>query len=119
MQLRDFLLQSDEIIKHLKEGIDHSAISLKQAEEKILEYVNRIGQIMVDEVVEGVKEPVGENRVVVGEKEALYDGMRNLRFINRFGGVTVKPRRCYKYLHHKGGYYPLDEKLGVEGCGEV
>ena len=53
MQLRDFLLQSDEIIKHLKEGIDHSAISLKQAEEKILEYVNRIGQIMVDEVVEG------------------------------------------------------------------
>ena len=58
MKLRDFVLQSEEIIKHLKEEIVHSAISLKQAEEKILEYVNRIGAIMVDEVVGGLKEPV-------------------------------------------------------------
>jgi hypothetical protein len=35
---------------------------------------------MVDEVMEGVKEPVGENRVVVEEKVAVFDGMRNLRF---------------------------------------
>jgi hypothetical protein len=117
MELREFILQSEEIIKQLGEGINHGEISLKQAEETILEHVNRIGQIMVDEVVEGLNEPVGENRVVVGEKVAVFDGVRNLRFINRFGGVTVKPRRCYKYLNHKGGYYPLDEKLGMDGCG--
>ena len=104
-------------LKHLGEGINHGEISLKQAEERILEHTNRIGQIMVDEVVEGLKEPVSENRVVVGEKVAVFDGVRSLRFINRFGGVTVKPRRCYKYLKHKGGYYPLDEKLGIDGCG--
>jgi hypothetical protein len=117
MELREFILQSEEIIKQLGEGINHGEISLKQAEETILEHVKRIGQIMVDEVVEGLNEPVGENRVVVGEKVAVFDGVRNLRFINRFGGVTVKPRRCYKYLNHKGGYYPLDEKLGMDGCG--
>lgn len=117
MELREFILQSDEIIKHLGEEINHSEISLKQAEEKILQHINQLGQIMVDEVMEGVKEPVGENRVVVDEKVAVFDGTRNLRFLNRFGGVTVKPRRCYKYLNHKGGYYPLDEKLGIDGCG--
>jgi hypothetical protein len=117
MELREFILQSEKIIKHLQDEINQSTISLKQAEERILEHVNRIGQIMVDEMVEGLKEPVSENRVVVGEKVAVFDGVRNLRFINRFGGVTVKPRRCYKYLNHKGGYYPLDEKLGIDGCG--
>jgi len=116
MELREFILQSEEIIKNLSEGINHSEISLKQAEESILKHINRLGQIMVDEMIEGVKEPVSENRVVVDEKIAVFDGIRNLRFINRFGGVTVKPRRCYKYLNHKGGYYPLDEKLGMDGC---
>ena len=33
-----------------------------------MEHFNRIGQIMVDEVVEGLNEPVSENRVVVDEK---------------------------------------------------
>jgi len=110
MELREFILQSEESIKRLREEIDHSKISLKQAEEKILEHINRHGQIMVDEVVHGMKEPVGE-------KMAVFDGMRNLRFINRFVGVKVKPRCCYKYLNHTGGYYPLDEKLGIDGCG--
>jgi hypothetical protein len=117
MELREFILQSDKIIKHLQEEINQSTISLKQAEKRILEQVDRIGQIIVDEVVEGLKEPVGENRVMVGEKVAVFDGIRNLRFINRFGGVTVKPRHCYRYLNHKGGYYPLDEKLGIDVCG--
>jgi hypothetical protein len=116
MELREFILQSEEIIKNLSEGINHSEISLKQAEESILKHINRLGQIIVDEMIEGMKEPVGENRVVVDDKIAVFDGVRNLRFINLFGGVTVKPRRCYKYLNHKGGYYPLDEKSGLDGC---
>ena len=99
MKLRECILQSEEIIKHLREEINQSATSLKQAEERILEHVNRIGQTMVNEVVEGLKEPVGENRVVVGEKVAVFDGVRNLRFINRFGGVTVKLRRHQVYSY--------------------
>jgi len=67
-------------------------------------------------MIEKVKEPAGENRVIVDEKIAVFDGIRNPRIINRFGGMTVKPRRCYKYLNHKGGYYPLDEKKRHESC---
>jgi hypothetical protein len=116
MKVNELILQSEEIIKCLAEGINRSETSLKEAEEKILDHVNRLGQIMVDEVVERVSEPVYENRVVVEGEEALYSGTRNLRFINRFGGVTVKPRRCYKYTQRGGGYYPLDEKLGIDRC---
>jgi len=116
MNVTEFILQSEEIIKCLTERIDGNEISLKEAEEGILEHVNRLGQMMIDEVVEGVRDPVYENRVVVEGKEALFDGTRNMRFINRFGGVTERRRRCYKYTGHKGGYYPLDEKLGVDRC---
>ncbi len=116
MRVKELILQSEEIIKCLVEGVNRGEIHLKEAEERILEQVNRFGQIMVGEVAEGVSEPVYENRVVVEGKVAVYDGMRNMRFINRFGGITERPRRCYKYLGHEGGYYPLDEKLGVDRC---
>ena len=99
----------------LKE-LNRGESEFKKAEEEILEHVNRVGQIMVDEAAAGVSEPIYENRVVVGDKVAVYDGMRNMRFINRFGGITERPRRCYKYVGHKGGYYPLDEKLAVDRC---
>ena len=40
-----------------------------------------------------------------------------MRFINRFGGETIRKRRCYQYEGEAGGYYPLDEKLGIALCG--
>jgi hypothetical protein len=58
-----------------------------------------------------------ENRVEVNGEVAVFSGVRNLRFRNRFGGQTVRARRCYKYLKKGGGYYPLDEKLGLDVCG--
>jgi hypothetical protein len=117
MELREEILRSEEIVKVLIEGIDQSEISLKQVEERIVEYLNRIGQIMVDEVVQRISEPVKENRVMANGEEAVFDGERNLRFLNRFGGQTVRLRRCYKYVNKEGGYYPLDEKLGIDYAG--
>lgn len=117
MKIKELILQSEEIIKRLSEGINKGGINLKYVEEEILRYVNKIGDLMVDEVVERVEEPVYENRVVVEGEEALFDGERNLRFINRFGKETVRRRRCYKYINKRGGYYPLDEKIGMEKCG--
>lgn len=117
MMIREWLLKSNEIVKQLGEGINGSEITLKEAEEKILEHINRLGQIMVDEVVDQLREPVFENRVVVDGEVAVFSGVRNLRFRNRFGGQTVRARRCYKYVNRGGGYYPLDEKLGLDVCG--
>lgn len=117
MKIRELLLSSEDLVNKLAEGMNLSNISLKEAEERILRFVNRIGQVMTDEVVEKVKEPTVENTLVVGGKVVSYHEMRGLRFINRFGGQTVRLRRCYRYKEGGGGYYPLDERLGLDLCG--
>ena len=116
MNLQEQILSSEQLVKQLAEAINHRAIDLKQAEQQILEHVNRIGQMLVDGLLEGVQEPVQENRLLVGGEVAVFDGVRSLRFINRFGGQTVKRRRCYKYVNKPGGWYPLDERLGLDRC---
>jgi hypothetical protein len=118
MELREFLAQSSEIVNELSRAIENREIGLKEVEERILQFINRIGDLMMQEVLEGVSEPFTENRVWVEGEEAVFDQVRTLRFLNRFGGVTERKRRCYKYLHRKGGYYPLDERLGVDKCGK-
>ena len=44
MLIREWLQKSNEIVKQLGEGIEGSEISLKEAEEKILEHINRLGE---------------------------------------------------------------------------
>jgi len=117
MKLQEFVAQSGEVVNELSRAIENQQMGLKEAEERIQQFINRIGDLMVQEVLEGVKDPFTENRVWVENEEAVFDQVRTLRFRNRFGGITEKRRRCYKYLRRKGGYYPLDERLGVEKCG--
>ena len=40
MNIKEWLLKSSEVVKHLAEGINYAEISLKEAEEKILEHIN-------------------------------------------------------------------------------
>jgi hypothetical protein len=117
MKIEEMVLRAGEIVNELTKAIEDRGMGLKEVEERILEYVNQVGGLMVQEVLEGVREPVVENRVWVGGEEAVFDQVRPLRFRNRFGGVTVRRRRCYKFLCREGGYYPLDEVLGMEKCG--
>jgi hypothetical protein len=117
MELQEFVAQSNEIVNELSRAIENRQIGLKEVEERILQFINRIGDLIVQEVLEGIGEPFTENRVWVQGEEAVFDQVRTLRFRNRFGGMTERKRRCYKYLHRQGGYYPLDERLGVEKCG--
>ena len=117
MKIEELLLKGMEVVNELVEAIENRGMGLKEVEERILEYVNQIGGLMLQEVVEGVKEPFEENRVYVDGQEAVYDQSRKLRFLNRFGSETVRVRRCYKFLGKGGGYYPLDEKLGLDKCG--
>ena len=117
MKLQEFLPRSSDLVNELSEAIENQQIGMKEVEERILQFVNRIGDLMVQEVLEGVKKPLIEKRVWVEDEEAVFDQVRPLRFQNRFGGLTVRVRRCYKYLRRKGGYYPLDERLGLDKCG--
>ena len=89
---------------------------LSRSKQRILQYLYQLGHALEQEVLQGVREPTVENSLRVGERTALYSGKRNRRFRNRFGGVVVLPRRCYKYRDGKGGWVPLDEKLGLDRC---
>src|SRR4030042_5762483 len=64
-----------------QEAVEDGQMSFAEAGEEILRYTNEVGALMVQEVVDGLSEPVVENRIVAGGKEAVYDGKRNLRFI--------------------------------------
>ena len=107
MELREEILRSEEVVKVLIEGIDQGDVSLKEAEERIVDYINRIGGMLLEEVVQGIAEPVLENREMVTGEMAVFDGERKLRFLNRFGRQTVRLRRFYKYVKNKGGWFPL------------
>jgi len=115
--IRQLIARGLATVNRVQEAVEDGQMSFAEAEEEILRYTNEVGALMVQEVVDGLSEPVVENRIVAGGKEAVYDGKRNLRFINRFGKVTVRQRRCYKYVDDEGGYYPLDVKLRMEVCG--
>lgn len=116
MKAEDLVQRCPEIVNELTEAIEYEGLGLKEAEERIVEFMNRIGDLMIRAVAERVKEPTVENRLFLDGQEARYVGMRNMRFRNRFGGETVRSRRCYRWVESKGCIHPLDEKLGVDKC---
>ena len=64
----------------------HSALSQASPTLPIEGFINRISDLMMQEVLEGISEPISENRVWVEGEEAVFDPVRILRFLNRFGG---------------------------------
>ena len=77
--------------------------------------MNWVGDLMVQEAVEGVEEPTRANRIMVDGEVAVFEQVRNLPFINRFGEYVVRPRRCYELASRPGSFVPLDANLGIEG----
>lgn len=117
LRIKQLVVQGQRTVNRVREAVERGEMSFADAEQEILRYTNEVGALMVQEVLDGVSDPVTENRIVAEGKVAVYDGKRNLRFINRFGKETVRSRRCYKYVDEAGGYYPLDRKLRMEVCG--
>ena len=116
MKLDKFLPLSEMLVNELIEQIDLGRADLKEAEEKILKFIYKVGHKMLEEVMVKIAEPTVENRLEVGGKVAEYKGDQNLRFKNRFGQEIIRKRRRYKIEGELGGYYPLDEKLGLNVC---
>ncbi len=116
MQITDILSRTQILVKELAEGLNVGKCTLEQVEGRILRFLYGLGQALEQEVLSGVQEPTVENSLRVGERTAVYSGMRNRRFRNRFGGEVVLPRRCYKFHDTEGGWSPLDEKLGLDRC---
>ena len=116
MNTEELIAAAEGLVKQLQGRINGGGMDLQEAEAKILEMVNWIGDAMVQEVVAGLDEPTAANQITVGGELAVFERVRNLRFINRFGEAVVQPRRCYRYRNRAGGVAPLDVKLGIDGC---
>ncbi len=116
MKITDVLPLSQILVKELSEGLNVGSCTFEQTEERILQFINELGDVLEQEVLAGVQEPTVENSLRVGERTAVYSGRRNRRFRTRFGGMVVLQRRCYKYRDSHGGWSPLDEKLGLDRC---
>ena len=43
-------------------------------------------------------------RITVGGEVAVFERVRNLRFINRFGEEVVRQRRCCRYRDQPGAW---------------
>ena len=116
MKSHELVTTAERIVKELSTRVNGGQIGLQDAEQEIVEFLNWVGDLMVQEVVEGVEEPTRANRIMVDGEVAVFEQVRNLRFINRFGEHVVRARRCYKFRNQPGSFAPLDAKLGIEGC---
>ncbi|MEW5814023.1 MAG: hypothetical protein AB1798_01325 [Spirochaetota bacterium] len=92
-QLKEFLHVAEALVNELVEHLNADTKTLLEVEKQIVAFVNRIGHLLLTEVIEGVKEPTHENRVWVNGKQAVYKQMENLRIRNRFGEEIVRKRR--------------------------
>ena len=114
--INDFLPLAGILVKELSEQINLGNIGLIEIEEKIVEFINQIGHLLLKDVVERIREPVIENHIMVDGKNAFYRNMQNLRFRNRFGQEIIRNRRAYSVEGQSKGYYPFDEKIGMDKC---
>ena len=116
MKVAELFAEADVLVNRSIVDIDCGEQDLKEVEHRILEFVNRVGALMVDEVVQGVADPVTENCVWVDGHKAVYKGDTALSFINRFGRIVKRQRRGYRIDGEDGRWHPLDEKLGFHLC---
>lgn len=115
-ELRELLTEAEVIVNRCIVDVDRGDSGLKEVEDRIVRFVNRIGSLLVDRVVQEVNDPVTENRVWVDGNRALYKGDTRLQFINRFGSTVRRKRRGYQVDGEEGRWHPLDEKLGLDLC---
>ena len=93
MSTEELIAAAEGLVKELQGRINGGGMDLQEAEAKILEMVNWIGDAMVQEVVAGLAEPTAANQITVGGEVAVFERVRNLRFIVR-RGKALCPSGC-------------------------
>ena len=114
--LSEFVPRARDLVNELVTEVNANGVDLRGAESRILTFVYELAHEMLQQVIEGILEPVLENRVVVDGKEARYKDLQTLSFRDRFGGVVRRKRRRYAIAEESKGWYPLDEKIGMDKC---
>jgi hypothetical protein len=115
-KLGEFSHIAESLVNEWIKQLNTDQQTLFEVEQEIVTFINTIGNLLFAEVIAGVVDPIQENTVYVEGKKAVYKQMGNVRIRNRFGEDIVKKRRTYYIPEEKKGYYPLDEKLGIDQC---
>ena len=116
MKTTDFLSQAEQLANSLTHEVNRGGADLQHVEECILDFVYCVGHEMFQSVSDGLADPVYENHGLVEGKNAYYKGEQRLRFEDRFGRMTTIQRCRYAIEGESGGWYPLDENLGMNKC---
>ncbi|MBN2532743.1 MAG: hypothetical protein JXB88_07630 [Spirochaetales bacterium] len=77
--INDFVPLADILVKEFSEQINMGNIGLKEIEEKIVEFINQIGHLLLKDVVAKIKEPVLENHIMINGENAFYRNMHKPR----------------------------------------
>ena len=102
IELEQVLAEVPVLVNWAAEDIDRGEIGLKEAEERVVAFVNKMGGLLVERIVDAVSEPMVENRVWVDEKQALYKESSPMRHISRFATVISRSRCGYQTAGERG-----------------
>lgn len=115
-KLTSIVSEAEILVNALAHEIERGEANLGDAEQRVQQFINRIGGMITGEILERVAEPTHENTIYVDERPARYKERARLRLKTRFGNWVERSRRRYA-IRGGGSYYPLDERLGVNMCG--
>lgn len=104
------------LVNEWSENINQNKLSFMDIEQEITSFINKIGHLLLENVLNNLQEPVTENQLMVEGSRAIYKQNSNLRFKDRFGEIQAISRRGYYIPEKQQSYYPLDEKLGMDKC---
>ena len=85
MKAEELVQRCEELVNELKAAVEQEGLGLIEVEKRVLCFINSIGSLMLQEVVEGAREPLVNNRAYVGDDEVRYLDERPMSFLNRFG----------------------------------
>ena len=108
MDTQEPIAVAEGLVKELQGRINGGGMGLQDAEAKILEMVNWIGDAMVQEVVAGLDEPTCANQISVGGEVAGTHGipplpgrwMADRQWLDR-GTVQVRDRSSVQRQRHE------------------
>jgi|APSaa5957512622_1039677.scaffolds.fasta_scaffold386398_1 hypothetical protein len=63
IELQELLINAELLVYRTVVDIDCGDIGLKEAEDRIVEYINRIGALLVDRVVQDARDQIVESLV--------------------------------------------------------
>ena len=70
-QLGEFLHVAEVLVNELTEHLNADTKTLFEVEKEIVAFINRIGNLLLTEILDGVQEPTQENTVWVEGQKAV------------------------------------------------